>query len=325
MTPTHDRPLDTAPRPSSDRRRRLLASATGAFALVALAGSTLAGTAFAETSPAAPPASADAATAPLTDVTPERLADVTAAGDLDEVVATMSSSVRLVPRSLDLGTIPAGTEGHGELLVVNEGPSTIVIDGVKAGCGCTRVNGFAAFELAPGEARVLEVEMDAPGAGEGGRDLNARKDVRLQVLSSGRPYATAMIRARRGSAADEPRLVAAARPDEAVMRGTIHETAVWLALPATATGPIEIAGAKASCGCTTMADLAGTVIARGTVIAIPLAIDTADADPGEKRVTLRVVLSDGHRLEQTVAIEVEPGRETVRIAPVTQVISGGGC
>jgi len=277
-------------------RRRLLASAAGAVALLALAGAA----------PAAPPSGGPT------------LAEAT----------SPAFALRLVPRALDLGDVAAGTVGRGEVLVLNEGPEPILIDGVQAGCGCTRVNGFAAFELAPGEGRMLEVEMDAPNPGEDGLDLHATKSTRLRILSSGRPVAEAEVRVRRAASAHEPRLVLDAAPAEPLPVGGVLATRAWLVLPLGAEGPVEIGALKAGCDCTTVPDLTGLTVARAGVVEIPLAIDTAKARPGVKRVTLRVVLHDGRRLEREIAFEVAPAAMAatrVRSAGPNETLGAGGC
>ena len=55
---------------------------------------------------------------------------------------------------------------HGQVWVVNTSDESVVLEAVKASCGCTSVDFTEALALTPGGAELLSVSMTVPKAGE---------------------------------------------------------------------------------------------------------------------------------------------------------------
>jgi hypothetical protein len=77
--------------------------------------------------------------------------------------------LRFTPAVLDLGEIPADRPRSATVTVTNASDKPITIEGIKAGCGCTKVSAPPTGPVAPGASFTLDLTLE-PGK-QGGIDL----------------------------------------------------------------------------------------------------------------------------------------------------------
>lgn len=73
----------------------------------------------------------------------------------------MSSTVRLDPAELDLGTVPANDYASGVVKLVNTGDEPVIVTDCKTSCGCTTANCPKNQEIQPGASAEVEIRMTA--------------------------------------------------------------------------------------------------------------------------------------------------------------------
>ncbi len=89
------------------------------------------------------------------------------------------TTVVMEPANLDLGKVPANSNGVGSVTLTNTGDKTVTIDDCRASCGCTTTNCPKGKQLAPGESTSVEVRMTA-----GAKDRRVSKTVTFVVDGS---------------------------------------------------------------------------------------------------------------------------------------------
>ncbi len=104
----------------------------------------------------------------------ERLKKISA-GD-DPLAPMAPTTVVLDPVALDLGKVPANTNGAGSVTLTNTGDKTVTIDDCRASCGCTTTNCPKGKQLQPGESTSVEVRMTA-----GAKDRHVSKTVTFVI------------------------------------------------------------------------------------------------------------------------------------------------
>ena len=91
-------------------------------------------------------------------------------------VSTQKPGLVFEPASIDLGSVPKGTEKAFRLKVTNRGSEEVKIAKIDAGCGCIRV-GVTNPTIGPGESVVLA------GVFRAGEPGKVRRQVRIFTLT----------------------------------------------------------------------------------------------------------------------------------------------
>ena len=79
---------------------------------------------------------------------------------------TADASARCTPETLDLGELTAGTPKTVTLTVTNNTGSSLTVETMKAGCGCTKISDAPKTAIAPGASFTVDVTVD-PGSKTG--------------------------------------------------------------------------------------------------------------------------------------------------------------
>lgn len=90
------------------------------------------------------------------------------------------AAVLVSAREIDFGRVPAGETVERTLGIANPGPRNVIIDAIRAGCGCTRLEFDGPMTLQPGAAIELPVRMTA----DEDPDTTRRKPISLRVRGS---------------------------------------------------------------------------------------------------------------------------------------------
>ena len=83
--------------------------------------------------------------------------------------ATAPQALRFSPAVLDLGEMTVATPKTATITVTNASDKPVTIEGIKAGCGCTKVSDPPKGPVAPGASFTLDITLD-PGK-KGGIEL----------------------------------------------------------------------------------------------------------------------------------------------------------
>lgn len=93
---------------------------------------------------------------------------VSTAGSIDlcHAAITAEAKARCTPETLDFGELTAGTPKTVKLTVTNNTGSSLSVETMKAGCGCTKISDAPKTAIAPGASFTVDVTVD-PGSKTG--------------------------------------------------------------------------------------------------------------------------------------------------------------
>ncbi len=104
--------------------------------------------------------------------------------------AAIFKLLKIEPRYKDLGKIPYGIAVEYKVILQNTGTDTLMLEDVKAGCGCTTPKYRAGEKIAPGTSTYIMVGFngDAHGAFSKNVDIFFKRYGVVQIGFQGTAY-----------------------------------------------------------------------------------------------------------------------------------------